>query len=801
MDSIGGSGVQRREWVVKHLVSAFTFSWRSQSVQGGGKFEPEGGGCSADPRFSPRLRSGTVSQGRTVGSAVRCAFDIRHLPFDIRSGGSKILKHGKITDSRNAMKVSLNWLREFVDIPLDPNDVKQALTLLGVGVESVDQPDGDWVLDLEVTTNRPDCLSHYGVARELSTWYRKPLKRLEYTLKESRTRTASEVSIEIVDADLCSRYCARVVQNVRVGPSPRWLAERLEAVGLRPINNVADATNYVLMELGHPLHAFDFDQLRQRRIIVRRARPGELLRTLDGLNRILNSENLVIADAERPVGLAGVMGGKDSETSFHTRSVLIESAWFDPLSIRRTAKALAMHTEASHRFERGADIEMAPVALDRTTGLIAELAEGEILAGVVDVYPHPKPIRYLALRRVEVSRVLGKEISWEDVERILRSLGFHPERRGTDGWRVNLPWSRLDVTRPVDLVEEVGRHYGYDHLPSRLRPAPPRVAGDKIREKELAISSLLVSLGYRETIISSMIDPEENARFTDRPPVILANPLSQDASALRSTPVPSMVHAIGWNLDRNQTDVRLFEMGKTYIARPQSLPEERRVLTLGATGYSRLATVHDSARERELFGLGGEPRDFFDLKGELEALLGAFDIPGLRFDSASCCPYYEPGFVGQFLAPDTLSGGERRLVLFGQLSSERAGEYKLRQACWLAEIDLERLLSLPLRSMHFRAYSKFPAVERDFSLTVPDGVTYRQIERAIAGLDLPDVSSVRPADLFRGGSIPSGQYSLLLRVTFQSQTHTLTSDEVNEFGKRILGALGPLNVKLRGGQE
>ena len=377
------------------------------------------------------------------------------------------------------MKASLSWLREFVDIPLDPKDAKQALTLLGLGVESVTQSDGDWVLDLEVTSNRPDCLSHYGVARELSTWYRKPLKRLEYTLKESRTRTASEVSIEIVDAELCPRYCGRVVHNVRVRPSPAWLVKRLEAVGLRPINNVADATNYVLMELGHPLHAFDFDQLRQRRIIVRRARPGEFLRTLDGVNRTLSSENLVIADAERPVGLAGVMGGQDTEISSHTRSVLLESAWFEPLSIRRTAKSLAMHTEASHRFERGADIEMAPLALDRTAGLIAQVAEGEILAGVVDVYPHPKPIRYLTLRRAEVSRVLGTEISWEDVERILRSLGFHPERRGTDGWRVNLPWSRLDVTRPVDLVEEVGRHYGYDTC--RRGCAPLRHASRAIR--------------------------------------------------------------------------------------------------------------------------------------------------------------------------------------------------------------------------------------------------------------------------------------------------------------------------------
>jgi phenylalanyl-tRNA synthetase beta chain len=698
------------------------------------------------------------------------------------------------------MKVSLNWLREFVDIPLDPKDLKQSLTVLGLGVESIVQSDGDWVLDVEVTTNRPDCLSHYGVARELSTWYRKPLKRLEYTLKETRTRAASEVSIEIVDSDLCARYCGRVVQNVRVRPSPAWLTTRLEAVGLRPVNNVADVTNYVLMELGHPLHAFDLDQLRQRRIIVRRARPGELLRTLDGANRTLTSENLVIADAERPVGLAGVMGGQDSEISSQTRSVLLESAWFDPLSIRRTTKSLAMHTEASHRFERGADIEIAPVALDRTAGLIAEVAQCEILAGVVDVYPHPKSLPYLTLRRAEVIRVLGKEISWEEVERILRSLGFYVERRGTDGWRVTLPSFRQDVTRPVDLVEEVARHYGYDRLPSRLRPAPPRVGQDKVRNKELAISSLLVSLGYRETITSSMVDPNENGKFTASPPVILANPLSQEASALRSTPVPSMLHAIRWNLDRDQKDVRLFEMGKTYTARSQGLPEERRVLTLGVSGYRRPATVHDSAKERALFDLEGEPRDFFDLKGELEALLGVFDIRGLRFDSA-LCPYYEPGLVGQFLAADAVSLGERRFVLFGQLSSERAGEYKLRQAPWLAEIDLECLMSFPLRSMHFRAYSKFPAVERDFSLRVPDGVTYGRIEQAIARLELPELVDVRPVDLFRGRSMQSGQYSLLLRVTLQSQTSTLTSNEVNAVGKRILGVLEPLNVKLRGGQE
>src|SRR6516225_8476177 len=244
------------------------------------------------------------------------------------------------------MKISLNWLKDFVEVPPEVNELKQGLTMLGLGIESITQFDEDWVFDVEVTTNRPDCLNHYGVAREVSTWYRKPLKRLEYVLKESRTPTVGEVSIEIADADLCARYCGRVVQNVKVRPSPGWLAKRLEAVGLRSINNVADVTNYVLMELGHPLHAFDLDHVRQRRIIVRRARSGELLRTLDGVNRTLTSENLVIADGEQPVGLAGVMGGEESEISSHTRSVLLESAWFDPVSIRRTAKSHGLHTEA-----------------------------------------------------------------------------------------------------------------------------------------------------------------------------------------------------------------------------------------------------------------------------------------------------------------------------------------------------------------------------------------------------------------------------------------------------------------------
>jgi phenylalanyl-tRNA synthetase beta chain len=678
------------------------------------------------------------------------------------------------------MKISLRWLQEFVDVPTEPRRLKADLTMLGLNVESFAQVEDDWVLEVEVTTNRPDCLSHYGIARELATLYRQPLKPPELRVQETGRPAAETASIEIADPDLCARYCGRVVRNVQVKPSPEWLQRRLEAVGQRPINNVADVTNYVLMELGHPLHAFDLACLRQNKIIVRRARPGEPLRTLDGVNRTLQAEDLVIADGERPVALAGVMGGEDSEISSRTRAVLLESAWFEPVSIRRTAKSQGMHTEASHRFERGADIEMAPVALERAAEMIRQLAGGEILRGVIDVYPRPQQRGELVLRRCEILRILGLEVPWEESERILRSLGFLVEQRDDDAYRVTPPSFRLDVVRPVDLIEEVARHYGYDRLPARVRPAPPRFERDSTREKELAVSALLVALGYREIIPSSMVDPKENAQFTDRPPVVLANPLSQDASALRSSAVPSMLHALRWNLDRDQLDLRFFELGKIYTLGPQGTPDERRVLTLGATGHRRSASVH--AHEKAC--------DFFDLKGDLETLLEAFDLPERRFEPAECA-YYEAGLSGCFKSEGNT------VAVFGQLSQKFERDYKLRQAVWLAEVDFECLLKHPLRSPQFRPYAKFPAVERDFSLVVPDEIAYARLDAVLRALPVEELHLFRPVDLFRGGSIPPGHYSLLLRLTFQSQTRTLTSEEVARACRQVLAALEPLGVRLR----
>ncbi len=681
------------------------------------------------------------------------------------------------------MKVSLNWLKEFVDVTADPRELKTALTNLGLGVESLESVGDDVVFDVEVTTNRPDCLSHYGVAREVAAIYRLPLKPCRIHLTESTTPATSAISIEIADPGLCPRYCGRVITNVQVKPSPDWLVKRLESVGMRSINNVADVTNYVLMELGHPLHAFDLARLSDKKIIVRRARPSERLKTLDGVDRALTEDNLVIADGRRPVVLAGVMGGAESEISPATRSVLLESAWFDPQSIRRTAKAHGLHTDASHRFERGADIEMAPGAIDRAAALIHELAGGEVLAGIVDVYPQPRPRETITLRQSEVERVLGSTagISGEEVERILSALGFRVERLGEGEWRIQPPSFRLDVTREVDLIEEVARVYGYDRLPMRVRPALPRVEQDTRRDKELALYSILVGLGYREIIPSSMVDPEENARFTDRPPVVLANPLSQEASVLRSSTIPSMVHALRWNLDRGQNELRFFELGKTYTMPAGGSPEERRTLTLGLSGLRRAASVHDAAK----------PVDFFDLKGDVESLLEEFDVRGLEFKLAGCRAY-EAGLGGRYV------DSSQTFVVFGKLANEFARDYKLRQDVWVAEMDLERLLECPLKTRKFQPYSRFPMVERDFSLVLPEQVRYRDVEQTARGALEGAIQSLRPVDLFRGGSIPQGHYSLLLRVTFFSLSRTLTSDEVDELGRQLLEALAPLGVRLRG---
>ena len=528
------------------------------------------------------------------------------------------------------MKIVYHWLKEFVDATAPAAELRSRLSLAGMAVDSLEETAAGPVLDVEVTANRPDCLGHYGLAREIAAIYRLPVKPLAPKLKESAEKVADATRVEIEAPELCRRFTARILRGVKVGPSPGWLRQRLQAIGQNPINNVVDVTNYVMFELGQPMHAYDLDKLSGGKIVARRARAGETMRTLDGTQRTLAKDMCVIADGAQAVGVAGVMGGAESEIGFGSRNILLESAWFDPISVRRTSKALGLRTEASYRFERGADPEMAELASRRAAELIQQLAGGEILAGVVDVYPGRAAAPSIELSRKELLRVMGADVPDRDIEEILGALGFHPARtdahRGTPGsllavWKCTQPSWRRDVTRGIDLIEEVARHYGYDKFPPRLPPAKQPAHRLLHAEAEDRLRERLVALGYQEIVAIPLVDARHDEIFRAEgvAPAVIGNPLAEDASVMRSSGIVSMIGALEWNLNHGQRDLRLFEIGKTYEMRDGE-PVETRVLTLGASGQAREKTIHEAAREFS----------FADLKGDLDGIGASFAgrLPG-----------------------------------------------------------------------------------------------------------------------------------------------------------------------------
>jgi phenylalanyl-tRNA synthetase beta chain len=686
------------------------------------------------------------------------------------------------------MKVVYNWLKEFVDVTASPADLRARLSLAGLAVDAIEETAAGPVLEAEVTANRPDCLGHLGIAREVAAIYRLPLQPLHPKLKEAAEKVADATRVEIAAADLCGRFTARVLRGVKVQPSPDWLRQGLEAIGEKSINNVVDVTNYVMFELGHPLHAFDFDKLQEQRIVVRRARPGEKIRTLDGAERTLTKDMCVVADAARAVGIGGVMGGAETEISFSTRNVLIECAWFDPISVRRASKALGLRTEASYRFERGADPEMAELASRRTAELIQQVAGGEVLAGVVDAHPHRATEGKIELSRKELLRVMGADVPDRDVEAILSALGFHPVRvdvnRGSDGsiaavWECRQVSWRQDVTRGIDLIEEVARHYGYDKFPPRLPPAkqpahrlPHEEAQDRLRER-------IVALGYQEIVEIPIVDTQRNELF--RPdnlaPAVIGNPLAEDAAVMRSTGTVSMLHAMEWNLNHGQRNLRLFEIGRTYELRDGE-PVETQVLTLGATGLAQEKTIYEAAREFT----------FADLQGDLDRI-GEL-VGGFAWNSGG--PQWLAGSRAAQISLASKSPAPANIGLAGQLARRIADVYKFRQDVFVAELKLEPLLTgveAANAARRFKPLPRFPAVERDFSLVLADGVTFAQVAQTIRSLRIDELESIEAADLFRGGHVPAGKFSLMIRVKFQSAEATFTDQQLNDFSARIVAAL------------
>src|SRR5437763_14282108 len=557
------------------------------------------------------------------------------------------------------MKLSPHWLREFVDLKVDDPRLADDLTLAGVAVESVQQQDGHTIFEMEITTNRPDAMNHYGVARECSAIYDVALKPISPKLPNARP-AADPFPIEIQDAQGCGRYTGRVVRNVKIAPSPAKILERLRLANHGGVNNAVDASNYTLMELGHPTHAFDMDKLEGGKIIVRRARQDETLKTLDGVDRKLLPEDLVIADAVKPVALAGIMGGLDSAISDSTKNILIESAWFDPATVRKTARRLVMHTDASHIFERGADWDATLLACNRVAELVLETAGGELEGEPVDAIAGHVVGQSVWLRRCEILRLLGQEISDATVRRILTRLGFvltKPRETVLKGmplrsqvspeqledlkakakamglepsrWRldtehdmgVELPTWRLDIEREIDLIEEIARIYGYNRFANKLPSFSGGVIELQDADKETKVRSGLLAMGLNEAISPSFISPADVHAFSNSVAIPLANPLSEEQSMMRTSLVPGMLGMLAWNLNRGATDVRLFEMGHVFAAPAEEQAQESRMICIGATGNVVEASVHAAAG----------PFSFFDLKGAIEVLLSAFETHNLSF--------------------------------------------------------------------------------------------------------------------------------------------------------------------------
>jgi len=687
------------------------------------------------------------------------------------------------------MKISYKWLKEFVDISGSPEEIASRLALSGTNIASIENGPGGAVIDAEVSSNRPDCLGMVGIARELGAVYRVALKTISPKPAESASAKASDaVSVKIEAPELCGRFTARVIRGVKIQPSPAWLKDRLEATGTASISNVVDITNYVMLELGHALHAFDYDLVRNHSIVVRRAKPNEKMRTLDGIERVFAPSICMISDGDgsRPVGVGGIMGGAETEISFSTRNVLIECAWFDPVSVRRAARSLKLHTEASTRFGRGADPEMAEVASRRAAELILQLAGGELLSGVVDVYPGKRVPKKITVTRAELLRIMGADVSDKDIEAILGALGFAPIRtdqnRGSANsllaaWECTQPSWRSDVEREIDLIEEVARVYGLDKFPPRLPAARTGAARLPHHEAETHLRERLIGLGYQEILTIPHVSEERNELFrpTDAVPTKLSNPLSEEASVLKSTGAVTTAAAIEWNLNHGQRNVRVFEIGQQYRF-INDRPAETRVLTIGATGAARQQGLYDSAREYT----------FGDLQGDLDAI-GAFS-GGLRWEPGGP-DWLNPAIRGIiFLGKE----GTQPLGVAGQLTKRVADKLKFRQDVFLAEIALGPLYCMYYGVKNNRRYEplpRFPAVERDFSLFLADGVTFAQVRQAIQSLGIPEIATSEAVDLFHGKNVPAGKYSLLVRVTFQSREATFTEARINEFSARIVAAL------------
>jgi phenylalanyl-tRNA synthetase beta chain len=639
----------------------------------------------------------------------------------------------------------------------------------------------DTIFEIGLTPNRADCLSIIGVAREIAAKLGKRVKYSHPSVTEKGPDIVTIASVRIDDADLCPRYTARYIANCTIKPSPQWLVNRLRALGQRSINNVVDVTNYVLLEYGHPLHAFDFRQLSGGQIIVRRSGEGEKFTTLDGQERSLKESDLTIRDAERAVALAGIMGGENSEIADDTTNILLESAYFTPSAIRLTSKRLGLHTESSHRFERGTDINIVTVALDRAAQLIAELADGTVYRGIIDAYPTELPHRAVTVRVDRVNGMLGLDLDEEQIASIFTNLEFDVERLGDGLLKVAIPSFRVDIEREIDLVEEVARLHGFENIPTTMPIA--QVFSDRIprnQQLERELKNLLVGSGFNEVINFSFASLSDlcklNLPETDRrsAAVALLNPLVDEHAVMRTTLLPALLQTTARNFSMRNFNLRLFEMRRVYWRTPgKELPEEP----------LHVAGILSGMLSPEGWNQAKDLVDFFDVKGVVENIATMFNLPELTFMQGGVEPFYHPGKAAAILCGSELIG------TIGEIHPDVQDAFELEKTVYYFELDFAKLVQLSSATVKIIAPSRFPDTYRDIAMLVAEETTAASIVDCIKAIKIDKLRTVEIFDVYIGDKIPHGQKSVAVRLRYGSSDKTLTDDEVNKFQQKVLNAL------------
>lgn len=688
------------------------------------------------------------------------------------------------------MRVPIDWLKDYVEFDLSPLELAEKLTMAGLEVEEV--LDGD-VLNIYITPNRGDCLSVFGIAREVyallgDNCKRTPLfERIQAGLNNFEPHppgeTAQYASVQIDDPELCGRYAARLVRGIKIAPSPAQIQRRLIAADVRPISNVVDATNYVMLELGQPLHAFDHDTLYEGRIVVRQAREGETIRTLDDMERVVSPPMLMICDAEKPVAVAGVMGGGDTEVSNRTVNLLLESAHFNPLSIRRTSKQLELRTESSYRFERFVDPNLVVVALNRLCELIEQMTGVKTVEGIIDVYPNPPAPRSLTLRHRRAEQLLGFALGEQETIAVLQRLNLQPQSSSDGVYTVQVPTYRQDITREVDLVEEVGRVLGYDRIPE----SPPTGTSTQGQDSESGafaerIRRVLIGCGLQEVVNGSM-EGASPLHPQDVKPVVIRNPMREELSLLRPNLLASLASSADYNRRHGITDVNIFEIGHIFRL-GEGEPPYAEKLSLGLLLMGRQREPHWALKTNEA--------DFFTLKGMVEHLMNRLGISA-SYEPLTGDPRFHPGRAATVFIEGKNAG------VLGELHPGIANALDFKRKVYAAELDFELLMQSASHTVRYQPIPDQPPVLRDLAVLIEQHVPYISIEAVLREAAGDWLESCRLFDRYTGEHVPEGWHSLAFSLSFRDPNRTLTDEEVNTCMEAVLAALeNRFGAKRRG---